>query len=128
MVEWTQEDAPEAFKSALLDDLNTPLAIMHWQKMCKQLLGQEVIEEQEIKAFSAMNFFLGLCNQDAKSWFHASTDSQRVSPQQIEKLIAARQQARLEKDYKRADEIRQELQDQGVWIEDSGTETTWRYE
>ena len=128
VVEWTQEDVPEAFKSALLDDLNTPLAIMHWQKMCKQLLGQEVIEEQEIKAFSAMNFFLGLCNQDAKSWFHASTDSQRVSPKQIEKLIAARQQARLEKDYQRADEIRQKLQDQGVWIEDSGTETTWRYE
>ncbi len=75
-----------------------------------------------------MNFFLGLCNQDAKSWFHASTDNQRVSPQQIEKLIEARRQARLEKDYKRADEIRQELQDQGVWIEDSGTETTWRYE
>ena len=69
-----------------------------------------------------------LCNQDAKSWFHASTDSQRVSPQQIEKLIAARQQARLEKDYKRADEIRQELQDRGVCIEDSGAETTWRYE
>ena len=75
-----------------------------------------------------MNFFLGLCDQDAKSWFHAHTDSHKVSPQQIEKLIAARQQARSEKDYKRADEIRQELQDQGVWIEDSGTKTTWRYE
>ena len=44
----------------------------------------------------------------------------------IEALIAERQQAKLDKDYARADEIRQSLLDQGVVLEDSREGTRWK--
>lgn len=51
-----------------------------------------------------------------------------LSAEAIEALIEARKQAKADKNYSRADEIRQELLDQGVVLEDSRAGTTWRRE
>ena len=45
---------------------------------------------------------------------------------EIESLIARRHQAKLEKDYALADEIRQTLGDAGIVLEDSREGTSWR--
>ena len=45
-----------------------------------------------------------------------------------EALIEARQQAKLDKDYGRADEVRAELLAAGVVLEDSREGTSWRRE
>ena len=42
-------------------------------------------------------------------------------------MIAERQQAKLDKDYARADAIRTELEDRGVALEDSREGTSWRH-
>jgi cysteinyl-tRNA synthetase len=47
-------------------------------------------------------------------------------PATVEKLIAERNTARAKKDYKRSDEIRQELSGLGVVLEDTKDGTTWR--
>ena len=43
------------------------------------------------------------------------------------KKINDRNSARKNKDYKAADEIRNELLDKGVLIEDKGDKTLWKY-
>jgi cysteinyl-tRNA synthetase len=46
----------------------------------------------------------------------------------IDRLVEERAEARKQKDWRRADEIRDELQAQGVVLEDGPGGTTWRYE
>ena len=46
----------------------------------------------------------------------------------MERLIAERAEARTQRNFKRADEIRGELKAKGVVLEDSPTGTTWRVE
>ena len=43
-------------------------------------------------------------------------------------LIQQRQQAKADKNWAEADRIRDELKDQGVMLEDKGSQTTWRRE
>jgi len=49
-----------------------------------------------------------------------------LNADEIESLIAERQQAKLDKNYARADEIRQSLEQQGVLLEDSREGTKWK--
>ena len=44
----------------------------------------------------------------------------------IEKLIKERTESRLSKNFQRADEIRSELNDMGIEIEDTADGTIWR--
>lgn len=48
--------------------------------------------------------------------------------ERIEQMVAERTKAREEKDWARADDIRDELRKQGVILEDGPEGTTWRYE
>ena len=45
---------------------------------------------------------------------------------EIERLIAARLDAKRRKDFKAADDIRQQLLDRGIVLEDSPSGTKWR--
>ena len=47
---------------------------------------------------------------------------------EIEKLIEEREQARKEKNFKRADEIRDYLKEQGIVLEDTPDGTIWKKE
>jgi cysteinyl-tRNA synthetase len=49
-----------------------------------------------------------------------------ISPEEIERLIAERAQARKNKDWARADEIRKELSEMCVTLEDTPQGTIWR--
>ena len=49
-----------------------------------------------------------------------------ISEDDIRKLIAERDAARADKNYPRADEIRQRLADKGVVLEDTPQGTVWR--
>ena len=52
--------------------------------------------------------------------------SEGVSKEEIEQLIDERNQARLDKNWQRADEIRHTLLDQGIELEDTKSGTIWR--
>ena len=47
--------------------------------------------------------------------------------EQVNALIGERTEARKQKQWKRSDEIRDQLKEMGVTIEDSKDGTTWRY-
>tara|TARA_Y100001933_G_C18844677_1_gene499115 strand:- start:177 stop:905 length:729 start_codon:yes stop_codon:yes gene_type:complete len=101
------------FLSALYDDLNTPLAIsvLHkfannndWSnlKKCSSLLGFEFSSNEKIDNF---------------------VDQYLTT--KIKDLIKKRNIARIEKDFLRADEIRNKLLDCGVVLKDNKKETVW---
>jgi cysteinyl-tRNA synthetase len=50
----------------------------------------------------------------------------KITPEEIEQLIAQRAQARKSKDWATADKIRKQLADQDIWLEDTPQGTIWR--
>jgi cysteinyl-tRNA synthetase len=50
-----------------------------------------------------------------------------VTPEQVEALIAERTQARKDRNFARADEIRDQLQDMNIILEDGPGGTVWRF-
>ena len=112
---------------ALLDDINTPVAISELYRLAKavnQADGeQQVALMQELKALADI---LGLLQQDPEEWFTQARADNQLSAEQIEQLVTARNQAKQDKDYAKADDIRQQLLDGGVILEDSREGTKWR--
>jgi cysteinyl-tRNA synthetase len=121
--------AEEPFYQALNDDLNTPVAIAEIHALARQLHKAAPGERPLLKArILAAGALLGILQQDPESWLHGGVSADVISADAIGALIAERQQAKLAKDYGRADEIRQELLTQGVVLEDSREGTQWRRE
>jgi cysteinyl-tRNA synthetase len=121
--------AEEPFYQALNDDLNTPVAIAEIHALARQLHKAAPADRPLLKArILAAGALLGILQQDPESWLHGGVSADVISADAIAALIAERQQAKLAKDYGRADEIRQELLAQGVVLEDSREGTKWRRE
>ena len=117
----------EAFYSALNDDLNTPLAIAEIHALVKQLHKAKEDEKSTLKArLLAAGNMLGILQQAPSDWLQGDVSDEAITAETIEGLIEARKAAKLAKDYARADQIREELLDQGVVLEDSQAGTRWR--
>ena len=119
--------AQEPFYQALNDDLNTPVAIAEIHALAKQLHKASDSEKPELKGrILAAGSLLGILQQDAQEWLQGASSEEAISAADIEALIAARSEAKLAKDYARADEIRQQLLEEGVVLEDSREGVKWR--
>ena len=117
----------EPFYAALNDDLNTPVAIAEIHALAKELNKAEPEDKPKLKArILGAGDLLGILQQDPQQWLHGSAGADEMSAQNVEALIIERQQAKLNKNYARADEIRQDLLQQGVVLEDSREGTKWR--
>jgi cysteinyl-tRNA synthetase len=112
---------PEAFMAALCDDLNTPKALAELFALAKRA------DTPEGKgALLAAGRLMGLLQQDPTDWFATQIAPDDVDAAQVEALIAARAQARADKDYAAADAARDELTAMGVAIEDTADGTIWK--
>jgi cysteinyl-tRNA synthetase len=119
----------EAFYAALNDDLNTPIAIAELHALAKALNKADDADKPALKArILAAADLLGILQSDPEQWFQGATSAEAISADDIEALIAQRQQAKLDKDYALADKLREELKTQGVILEDSRDGTSWRRE
>jgi cysteinyl-tRNA synthetase len=119
--------AQEPFYQALNDDLNTPIAIAEIHSLAKQLHKAAEKEKPALKArILAAGNLLGILEQDASEWLQGAASSDAITAEDIEALIAERQEAKLAKNYARADEVREELLAQGVVLEDSREGTQWK--
>lgn len=119
--------ADEPFYKALNDDLNTPVAIAELHALVKQLHKAPDAEKAGLKArILAAGNLLGILAQDPEEWLQGDSADGAPTAEEIESLIAERQQAKVDKNYARADEIRQELLAQGVVLEDSREGTRWK--
>lgn len=112
---------------ALCDDLNTPIAISELHNLSKALNKAEQSDKALLKSQLLCNAkLLGLLQQDPEAWFKENDSSEGIASADVDALVEERQQAKLDKNYARADEIRTQLSDQGIILEDSRDGTTWR--
>ncbi len=125
----------DAFRAALEKDLNTPVALSELQAAVKDGLSGEIPAVQALKLIEEMDSVLGLdiiaeaekrlnANQQAGDGGSAPLSAEDVS--RIEALIEERAAAKKEKNWARADEIRQKLSDEGVLLEDRPGGTVWK--
>jgi cysteinyl-tRNA synthetase len=75
----------------------------------------------ELKGFGAI---FGILQEDPTTFRRGGSDGGDAA--EIDALVAARTQAKLARDYARADAIRQELLERGVVLEDTREGTLWR--
>lgn len=112
---------------ALLDDLNTPMAVSELHRLAKQMHTAVGPDQASLSSeLLGLAELMGLLQNDPEEWFTLARGAGDISKQDIEMLIAKRQQAKNDKDYSGADQIRQSLLDQGVVLEDSRAGTQWR--
>ena len=116
----------EGYK-ALLDDINTPVAISELYRLAKAANQAEGADQQGLMAeLAGLADILGLLQQDPEQWFTVARGDDQLTAEQIEEQIQARQQAKQDRDFAKADQIRQQLLDAGVVLEDSREGTQWR--
>jgi cysteinyl-tRNA synthetase len=70
----------------------------------------------------ALGGVLGLLQGDPQDFMQSGA---RLDPQQIDLLIDERAQAKAQRNFARADAIRQDLLAQGIVLKDSALGTTW---
>ncbi|MEC0243910.1 cysteine--tRNA ligase [Paenibacillus dokdonensis] len=105
------------------DDFNTPDAItamFEWVNEANLLLQESVANPEELKAmlaaFDELNAVLRL---------YAGEEAELLD-EEVENLIAERMEARKDKNWSRADEIRDLLAAQGIVLEDTAQGMRWR--
>ncbi len=111
-----------AFVAALNDDLNTPLALslLHEGVGALNKAGCAATRHRLAGEIRANAQLLGLLGDDPQVWFQGGGDDG------IADRIAARAQAKANRDFTRADAIRDELAAQGITLLDGPDGTTWR--
>ena len=112
--------------SALLDDLNTPEALAELNNEAKRLANSDNPESARDAAgkLLAAGNLIGLFQLDPQDWL--SGDTEGLDDALIDQLIAERNAARKARDFARADEIRNQLQDMDISLEDVADGTRWR--
>jgi len=122
----TAESPSGKFMSALLDDLNTPEALAELNNEAKRLANADNAEEAREAGgkLLAAGSLIGLFQQDPKCWL--AGDREGLDDTLIERLIDERNTSRKEKNFARADEIRDQLREMGISLEDVADGTRWR--
>ncbi len=113
----------EKFKTAMEDDLNTADAISVIFELTRDIninLAQDKNPSKYL-AKALKNIFTELCGV-----LNIVNEKDQVLDEEIEKLIEERQQARKDKNFKRADEIRDYLKQQGIVLEDTRDGVRWK--
>ena len=116
----------EKFMSTLLDDLNTPEALAELNNEARRLANAEDADAARISAgkLLAAGALIGLFQQDPESWLTGDTEG--LDDALIDQLIEERNTSRTQKNFARADEIRAQLQEMGISLEDVADGTRWR--
>tara|TARA_R110002124_G_scaffold287216_1_gene471484 strand:- start:176365 stop:177726 length:1362 start_codon:yes stop_codon:yes gene_type:complete len=105
--------------TSLCDDLNTPLAFSKLHALAKDKTRSLAQRGADLKATGAL---LGILQQDPQAWFGRGGDDAA----QIDALLLERTQAKESKNWARADEIRVQLTEMGIEIEDTAEGPRWK--
>jgi len=128
-LDWQQDtEFAQRFKTAMDDDFNTALALSVMSDVRQVLNKPQVQEKAEQKNYYAsllVSFgrVLGLFQQTADTFLAGASDDDVT---EIEDLINQRNQARVDKDWTKADQVRDKLTAMGIILEDAAGKTSWR--
>ena len=113
-------EAPEGVLKALSDDLNTPAAIAELHTLASKALAGDRTAAGALKAGADM---LGLLSEDPEKWFRGESSDEDT---EIQALITLRLEAKKQRDFAKADALREQLQGMGIILEDTRDGTEWR--
>ena len=129
------------FTEAMDDDFNTPEALAAMQSLARELnvvkaagdAGAAAALAAELRALGAI---LGLLAEPAEAWLSTHSEltgaaegaADRPDPVEIDRLVAARTEARRTRNFAESDRIRDELAGHGVVLEDGPAGTSWRWQ
>ncbi|MCZ6902904.1 MAG: cysteine--tRNA ligase [Rickettsia endosymbiont of Ixodes persulcatus] len=117
---------PNDFMQSLLDDINTPLAVKIINDYAKGVFTSTTEEEKKFNASNLITCanFIGLMNKTPHEWFNSG-----VNELYINELVNKRLEAKKQKNWLLADQIRNQLLEQQIILEDKPDGTTiWRKE
>ena len=118
------EEMEDDILQPLLEDLNTPEYITKLHSLYDE--SSKGNKSSKVKFLAACKQ-LGLLEEDNQSWKNFKKSKVKVDENFINQKIKDRNNARRKGNYKLADNIRKELENSGVMIEDKKDQTTWRY-
>ena len=118
-VDWSQPQAA-AFRAAMNDDFNTPLALAQLFDLASELNRNR--SAQTATLLKGLGKVLGVLQQSPRSYLQGGAE---LDVEHIEARIAARAAAKKSRDFAAADRIRDELAAQGVVLKDGAAGTTW---
>ena len=105
------ESYKDAFFAALFNDLRCPEALAVMWKMLKD---NSITEGEKLSLLYSMDKVLGLDLDKIEA-----KKEEKVGGEEEWKLVEERKQAKAEKNYQRADEIRKELEERGYIVKDT---------
>ena len=125
-----QASFEQKFQDAMNDDFNTPEAIAVLFEIAHEINRQRETEPEKAFMLAAnlkkLGNILGLLYSEPEAFLqNASGKAIDIAPQEIEQLIAARDQARKSKQWTESDRIRDILLEKGISLEDTAAGTTW---
>ena len=124
LYEDTNLEIPLDIIDTLLDDLNTPGFIA---KIHELYNAANKGDDKSKKLFNSACKLIGLFDLNKNEWENLKKTNTDISEDLILKKIAARSTAKKNRDFKLADQIRDELLNKGVIIEDQKGKTIWKY-
>ena len=119
-------DLPHNFMQSLLDDMNTPLAVKIINDYAKGVFISKIEEERQLNASAIITCanFIGLMNKAPHEWFNSGVDELYIN-----ELLNKRLEAKKQKNWLLADQIRNQLLEEKIILEDKPDGTTiWRKE
>ena len=109
---------------ALEDDLNTPKAISVLHQLYKDCKSND---RNTVETFLSSANFLGILMHTSSEWLSWGKEKLSIDEKQIELLISERKSARDNGNFEKADKIRNDLEHNGILLEDNEGKTTWRF-
>jgi len=135
-------DLDTAFRKAMCDDFNTTVAISELgsafkflndfmaakspKKMKAKLHTLKLVRDPLVAALKVLGFLLKDPVTTLAEISNYLIKTKGIDTAQVEELVAARQQVRIDKDWAQADVIREQLTQLGVSIMDTATGTEWQ--
>ncbi|HTR44724.1 MAG TPA: cysteine--tRNA ligase [Thermodesulfovibrionales bacterium] len=128
----------EKFQAAMDDDLNTAQALGHIFELIREVnryldtkpsgLRARELTAKAREQLRATGNVLSLFTRRPGEWYEALMRTKRIpyTKEEILGKIKERQDARLNKDWAKADAVRKELESQGIILEDKKDGTAWK--
>jgi len=117
--DWNEPRAA-AFREAMNDDFNTPIAVSVLFDLAAEV--NRAARPEDARQLKALGGVLGLLQQAPRAYLQAGGDIDEAAiARRIEERLAAKKAG----DYSTADAIRKSLADEGIVLKDSAAGTTW---
>jgi cysteinyl-tRNA synthetase len=119
------DESVTEFIKSMNDDLNTPEALSTLFGLAKSINSIQNIQEQSLlsSTMKKLGQVLGLLNENPEAFLQYGAN---LTDEDISKKIEERNKARDNKDFQKADQIRDELAAQGILLDDSSVGTKWK--